>query len=469
MYPGAGSAPGDVLTWDGTKEIWAPGASVALVTNVNDGTVPAITGARRVLSANTAGTAAIWNSALLADESTTGSPNAAAVVQPVNTTGSPTAFRVTGGAHTTLTASTEASDVVLNLARTVQFATGNIAAQRAVRVQAPTYGFVAASTITDAATVSISGAPIPGSAATFTRAVALWLESGGLSFGADPARSGMLRVGHATGITVLSGRSSGGGADVHLLRWHGGGVFEFGEGTANLAQLTFSANTMINFNLAGATFMEMVSGKTVLHFNEIQWRGGATTTNMIINSDNASAAANTTTLRGQSPGAANSAGGFVHIEGGQRSGTGNFGGWRGRLNASATENMVEATDLGSGAARILSLVRGPNLTTTEMPANTGDQVIYIGNASTAPTTGTPVSGGILYVTAGALRYKGTGGTDTLLGAADPHCQRCGRDFAVEHKNDKYGHQSICLWCLVDALKRKGVREEEYVIERREAA
>lgn len=99
-------------------------------------------------------------------------------VQPVSTTGSPTALLVAGGAHTTLTASTEATDINLNLARTVQFATGALTTQRAMRIQAPTYGFVGASTITDAYTVAIGGAPVAGTNATITRSWALAVQSG---------------------------------------------------------------------------------------------------------------------------------------------------------------------------------------------------------------------------------------------------------------------------------------------------
>jgi hypothetical protein len=96
----------------------------------------------------------------------------------VATTGSPTAFTLTGAAHTTLTASTEATDVNFNLARTVQFATGALTTQRAFRVQAPTYSFVGASTITTASTFSISGPPVAGTNATITSPWALNVESG---------------------------------------------------------------------------------------------------------------------------------------------------------------------------------------------------------------------------------------------------------------------------------------------------
>jgi hypothetical protein len=96
----------------------------------------------------------------------------------VRTTGSPTHFLLTGAAHTALTASAESTDVNLNLARTVQFSTGALATQRAVRVQAPTYGFVAASTLTIAVTMDISGAPVQGTNATITNQIALRINAG---------------------------------------------------------------------------------------------------------------------------------------------------------------------------------------------------------------------------------------------------------------------------------------------------
>lgn len=96
----------------------------------------------------------------------------------VATTGSPTLFKINGAAHTTLTASTEAIDVDIALNRTVQFATGSLTTQRATVFRAPTYGFVGASTITNAATVAITGAPALGTNATFTNAYSMWVQAG---------------------------------------------------------------------------------------------------------------------------------------------------------------------------------------------------------------------------------------------------------------------------------------------------
>ena len=100
------------------------------------------------------------------------------VSQSVSTSGSPTAFTITGAAHTTLTASTESTDINFNLARTVQFSTGALTTQRAFRIQAPTYAGVGAMTIATASTLSVSGPPVAGTNATITNAYALNVESG---------------------------------------------------------------------------------------------------------------------------------------------------------------------------------------------------------------------------------------------------------------------------------------------------
>lgn len=48
--------------------------------------------------------------------------------------------------------------------------------------------------------------------------------------------------------------------------------------------------------------------------------------------------------------------------------------------------------------------------------STGKAVLYIANAATVPSTN-PSGGGVLYVEAGALKYRGSSGTITTLGAA----------------------------------------------------
>lgn len=77
-----------------------------------------------------------------------------------------------------------------------------------------------------------------------------------------------------------------------------------------------------------------------------------------------------------------------------------------------TESLVEACEVAAGR-RVVALCRAAALTTTQMPANSGDGVVYIANAATAPT-GTPVSGGILYSSGGDLYWMNTAGVSSKL-------------------------------------------------------
>lgn len=76
--------------------------------------------------------------------------------------------------------------------------------------------------------------------------------------------------------------------------------------------------------------------------------------------------------------------------------------------------VEQGNPTGSGIVSALN-TRTP-LTLARMPANTGDGVTYVANATTVPTA-SATGGGILYATAGALTYRGSGGTVTTLGAA----------------------------------------------------
>jgi hypothetical protein len=121
---------------------------------------------------------------------------------------------VTAPAHTALTASTESNDLNINLARTAQFATGTLATQRAIRVQAPTYSFVAASTLTTATTVQIDSAPVAGTNATLTSAYALRVLTGtttGVGIviqGATSQTGDLFQIQNSTPTTLLAPRLS---------------------------------------------------------------------------------------------------------------------------------------------------------------------------------------------------------------------------------------------------------------------
>jgi len=119
--------------------------------------------------------------------------------------GTANGYIYTGGAHTALTASTEKPDWNWNGTRTVQFATGALTTQRQYLFQPATYAFVGASTLTNAATVAISGAPAAGTNATITNAYALWVQAGTSRF--DGAVSlGSTISGDGSGLTgIVSG------------------------------------------------------------------------------------------------------------------------------------------------------------------------------------------------------------------------------------------------------------------------
>ncbi len=102
----------------------------------------------------------------------------AVIASAVSTSGSPGQMLiVTPGAHTGMTAGTEQQAIVLYPV-TQQWATGAITTQRYVTLGQQTLAFVGASTVTNAATVAIVGAPIAGTNATITNAYALWVQAG---------------------------------------------------------------------------------------------------------------------------------------------------------------------------------------------------------------------------------------------------------------------------------------------------
>jgi hypothetical protein len=98
------------------------------------------------------------------------------IVQPIVNAAVPSALVLTGGAHTAITSANEDIGANFNFSSTKQWASGGIVLQREVLFQAPTYSFTSGSTITRAATVAITGAPLKGTNATLTNTDALLLQ-----------------------------------------------------------------------------------------------------------------------------------------------------------------------------------------------------------------------------------------------------------------------------------------------------
>ena len=89
---------------------------------------------------------------------------------------------------------------------------------------------------------------------------------------------------------------------------------------------------------------------------------------------------------------------------------------------------------------------------------TEDHTIFMTNVTTAPDPANSFSGGgKLFAQSGALKYLGSSGTTTTLGAAEPHCPKCGRDFVVEWQNwPRDEHLTICMPCMLSTLDSLGV-------------
>jgi len=253
---------------------------------------------------------------------------------------------------------------------------------------------------------------INATTATFNNATAI-------QHGTNPSTTGDYRV--KSGYTWV-GRNAANSADIGIITWTAG----------NQIAISPSANCTVAINASNATASLQLSNTictmtftSALGFqlagtagNLITWTNGITSTPTI---GHQQATTNTAgvnmIIRAQAGGSGapgNNNGGMLILEGGAKAGTGLKGGVQLCLNGT-TEVNVEVAEVVSGNS-VVALARGSALTSTQMPANTGNGVIYIANAGTAPTANS-VSGGILYCEAGALKYRGTGGTTTTLGAA----------------------------------------------------
>ena len=132
--------------------------------------------------------------------------------------------------------------------------------------------------------------------------------------------------------------------------------------------------------------------------------------NLLIGAQNAFASATGT----------NRDGGSLELQGGQRSNTnGRRKGVQLELDQNTNTTLLEVADVQAEAtslSRVLALLNLSPISTAQMPTGTGDRVIYIANAGTVPSAN-PASGGILYVEAGALKYRGSSGTVTTIAPA----------------------------------------------------
>lgn len=162
------------------------------------------------------------------------------------------AFEVVGGAHTTLTASTESTDVLFDLSATKQFATGALAENRDIRVKNRTLGFVGASTVDVASTFSIDGGPLAGTNATISISSAFTAASW-QSNATGYSMGGFLGIpGIANGVGSTSGLSG------VIITSSGFGNLEVGNQTATTDDYAalFFPNSALNSTTNVRTFTD---------------------------------------------------------------------------------------------------------------------------------------------------------------------------------------------------------------------
>lgn len=151
------------------------------------------------------------------------------------------------------------------------------------------------------------------------------------------------------------------------------------------------------------------------------------TVSPLITTDTSSNNGKFTTIRAQSATGTNKNGGAVIIAGGAPG----SGGLKGKVTLQLTSsvpagypatslsgitssNMVQLSEVIVGK-KVLSLCHAADLNAIDMPASTGDMVIYIRNATARPTSGSPSNGAILYAHSGELWIKQQNGDDFQIG------------------------------------------------------
>lgn len=209
---------------------------------------------------------------------------AVTITQAVIASAAPaTAFTLTTGAHTALTASVEFIAANFDYATNQpQWATGALTTQRWTVFGIPKPKFVGASTITNAATVAIAGAPdATGTNCTITNPYSLWIQAGNTALGGHLLfpTDGTYNIGSSNStnrpanIYVMGTLFAYGGnsvisagdiqiANVHYLYWGSrASIKSTADGNISFRNNADSADSIINFSNA------VMSGKATTYNN----------------------------------------------------------------------------------------------------------------------------------------------------------------------------------------------------------
>jgi len=265
----------------------------------------------------------------------------------------------------------------------------------------------------------------------------IWSSS--LVLGTNPSTTGTIATQNACSWWA---RNSGNTDNVRLIDF-ASSTLQIGQ-TASLT-LSLHASTTVSLLIGGNARLTVADAVATLSLTTFQFERGVASPVIAQETDTAgSATGDTLTIQAQSCSGATSTGGdLVH-----KAGTGTSASGKQRFkNAAGTADRLVCEDNGVSINGAGSFGGGVG-------------VLGVLNATTVPNTN-PTGGGVLYAEAGAGKWRGSGGTVTTFGPAEPHCPTCGRDCAHEWSNDAEGwHLSVCMWCLTDALGGLGVIRKE---------
>lgn len=216
----------------------------------------------------------------------------------------------------------------------------------------------------------------------------------------NPTISQTINTGNSGDILSLLGQNGDGsnknGGPVVV-----GGGAKTGAGTDGSVTMKSGSSTILDVTTSGIDIYKAF----------VTFQSGATnpTITQLVNTGNNG---DIMSFIGQAGNGTDKNGGPIIVKGGASTGAGTSG--AAQLISGDTGVYVEAAAIGADTRNIVALAGASGLTATQMPSSTGNRVVFIWNADTNPSAN-PVGGGILYVDAGALKYRGTSGTVTTLG------------------------------------------------------
>jgi hypothetical protein len=236
--------------------------------------------------------------------------------------------------------------------------------------------------------------------------------------GAAPATQGNLRAFHTWN---MYGRNAALAANLRLLDWGGvasnqltiggtgvttviAGGATFGDGTVNMVYNGSTSGTGHDFQLAGNSVVSFTTTSVRLGTDNIVLNYGVQDVK-IFHASNATTTNYKLTLQAQAAGSNGTyTAGSLDLAGGD-------------ANVSLTGTVTGGSTLIRGGTGNTSAVDG-NVAIGARPASWQGMAkgVFIADRSTAPS-GSPAGGGFLYVASGALRYRGSAGTDVQVAAA----------------------------------------------------